>query len=289
MGLRKLYFGTAGIPISTPKRDVIAGINQVKDLGLDAMELEFVRRVSLSAERALEVRKVAKRAGVKLTCHGEYYINLNSPDEAKRKRSIERILNAAKIAYIAGAWSVCFHAAYYMGDDPKIVYDRVKEALKEVIRKLDNQGIKIWIRPETTGKPTQFGSLEEVLRLSQELEMVMPVIDYAHLRARNAGGFNSYDEFARVLELVEEYLGKEGLRNMHIHVSGIEYTEKGEKRHLNIEETDLDYEALVKSWRDFKIKGVVISESPNIEGDAILLRNTYRRLGRKARSKKREK
>jgi len=74
---------------------------------------------------------------------------------------------------------------------------------------------------------------------------------------------------------MEKELGREALHNMHIQVAGIEYTKAGERRHLNLQESDLNFPALVQSWKDYKIKGVVISESPNIEGDAILLKKIY--------------
>jgi len=116
---------------------------------------------------------------------------------------------------------------------------------------------------------------------------VLPVVDFAHLHARGAGALKSYDDFARVLSLIEEKVGRYGLDNMHIHVSGIEYSEKGEIRHLNLAEADLDYQLLVKALREFDIKGVVISESPNLEGDAMLLKELFYGPSRRRRSKTR--
>ncbi len=280
---RTLHFGPAGIPLSVKKRSTVEGIKKVRELGLNAMELEFVRSISISEEKAPEVKEAAKEFGVLLTCHGQYYINLNSKDEAKLQASIERILKAAKIAYLSGAWSLTFHAAYYMGDEPQIVYERVKKSLKYVVRRLEDEGVKIWIRPETTGKPTQFGTLEELIKLSQEVEYVLPTIDFAHIHARESGGCNTYEEFAEILVKLEEGLGRIILDNMHIHVSGIEYGPKGEIRHVNLKESDFNYEDLLKALRDFKVRGVVICESPNLEEDAILLKHTYLRLRRKRR------
>ena len=62
---------------------------------------------------------------------------------------------------------------------------------------------------------------------------------------------------------------------MHIQAQGVEYTGKGERRHMNIKESNLRYKDLVKSWKDYKIKGVVICESPNIEEDSLLLQKEY--------------
>jgi len=56
-----LRFGTAGIPLSTNNPNTISGIAQVRTLNLDCMELEFVRSVNISAEKAPEVKAVAKK------------------------------------------------------------------------------------------------------------------------------------------------------------------------------------------------------------------------------------
>ncbi len=273
--MNKLLFGTAGIPLSTKKRTTINGIFEVRKLGLDAMELEFVRRVNISESKAPTVKKVAEKNNIVLTCHGQYYINLNSKEQHKIGASIDRVLNAANIANSCGAYSVCFHPAFYMKMDQKKVYFNVKKQLNIIVERLESLGNKIWIRPETTGKKTQFGTLDELLDLSSEINQVMPTVDFAHLHARSGGAFNSYDEFSSVFEKIEDKLGKVGLKNMHIHFAGINYSEKGEKNHLNFSESDFNYSELVQAFRDFKIAGVAISESPNIEVDSLKMQSKY--------------
>lgn len=150
--------------------------------------------------------------------------------------------------------------------------------LGDLASRLDGEGIPAVLRPETTGKPSQFGSLDEVLHLSSELEGVMPCIDFSHLHARSTGAVNSYGEFTAVLGRVEDVLGREGLNSMHIHISGIEYGQKGEKNHVNLELSDLKYVELLKAFREFDIKKLVICESPNLEGDAVLLKSVFESL-----------
>ncbi len=274
----RLRFGPAGIPNSAKVRSTKHGVLEVKALGLDAMEIEFVRRISLTEASARDVEAVARGLDIALTVHAPYYINLASPEKSKAEASAQRIYQSAVVGRAAGAWSVCFHAAYYMGRESEEVYRVVKEAVGAIVRRLRDEGVEIWLRPETSGAPTEFGTLEEVIRLSEELEMVLPVIDFAHLHARSAGLYNSYEEFSSVLSLVEERLGREALDNMHIHVSGIEYGERGEIRHLNLAESDFRYEELMEALRDFGVKGVLICESPNLEEDALLLKRTYDKL-----------
>ncbi len=271
----RLRFGTAGIPLSTPKRSTIDGIIHVKNLGLDAMELEFVRGVNLRPELAKKIKYIAQKNDILLTAHAPYYINLNASEKAKVEASKKRIIQSAERLYDAGGWSVVFHAGYYLKQPSESVYAKIKNEIADIVRHLQNRGIEIWIRPELTGKATQFGDLKELVKLSQEIEMVLPAIDFAHAHARNRGKCNTSEEWREMLSYIEEQLGRDALDNMHIHISGINYGEKGERNHLNLQESDMRWEDLLRVLKEFRIKGVVISESPNIEEDALLMKKRY--------------
>lgn len=271
----KLRFGTAGIPTST-KGDTISGIEDVRKLGLDSFELEFVRSINIKKEKAPEVNEAAKKNNIVLTCHAPYFINLNSEDNKKFHASISYITNSAKITSLCGGWSVCFHAGYYQGKDPKKVYEKIKEGVKKILQEVKQFDKNIWIRPEISGKSSQFGDLKELIKLSQEIEQVMPCIDFSHLFARTLGKNNTKPEFRQILTELEKGLGKTALNNMHIHISGIAYGEKGEKNHLLLKESKFNYRDLLKTLKEFKCKGVVTCESPNIEKDALLLQETYK-------------
>lgn len=277
MNFSNLLFGTAGTPLKSKDRGSLAGVSTVRELGLDCMELEFVRGVRMRPELAAQVKEAAEKDRVVLTAHGPYYINLNSLDAQKKKDSVRRVLETARTADLAGAYSITFHAAYFMKQDPAKVYGTVRDEMKKIVKKLQDEGIKLWVRPETTGKATQLGSLAETIKLSQDVEQVLPCVDFAHLHARE-GKMNSHPEFCDVLAELEKGLGKEVLRNMHIHMSGINYGPKGERNHLVLRESDFKYKELMKAFREFRIKGVVISESPNIEEDAMLMKKTYEAL-----------
>jgi deoxyribonuclease-4 len=275
--MEKLLFGTAGIPLSTYPYNTINGIKQVRNLGLGAMELEFVRNINISETIAPEVRKTAKKEGIVLTCHAPYYINLNSLDPKKSEESRERILRAARIANLCGCYSLTFHAGFYMNLSKGRVYEIIKEHLKAIERTLLEENNKIWIRPELTGKSKQFGSLKELIRLSEELENILPCIDFSHLYARSLGRYNSYERFREVLETLET-IGKDIRKNMHIHVSGIRYGIHGERHHLNLESSNFNFKDLLRALKDFRMKGILISESPNIEEDSLLMKKIYERI-----------
>lgn len=274
MSSESLLFGTAGIPLSAKGRNSVSGITKIRELGLDCMELEFVQGVRISENGARSVLETSLKEKIALSVHAPYYINLNSQDEEKLKASIERIYQSARLGSLCGAESIVFHAAFYQNKDRQEVYNTVSSALQKLTYQLRDEGISAVLRPETMGKRTQFGSLDEVLALSAEIEGVMPCLDFSHMHARE-GKENSYSEFITILSKLENTLGKEGLSNMHMHISGIEYDKNGEKKHLTLQESDLKYIELLEALKEFKVKGLVICESPSLEEDALLLRKTY--------------
>jgi deoxyribonuclease-4 len=278
MSFSKLFFGTAGMPHSTSPPSTLHAISRLKELGLEGMELEFVHSVNLTEQSAGLVKAAAEKNGINLTCHGSYYINLNSLDKAIVGASRSRIVQAAKIASLAGAVSVTFHAAFYLKDSPKDVFAKVKHEIERINQEMNAKNIRITLRPETTGKATQFGSLEELLELSSQIDNVLPCIDFSHLHARTNGKMNSYEEFRGILEQSEKVLGKEFLKNLHCHVSGIEYSAKGERNHLVLSESDFKYKELLRALKEFDCKGIIVCESPNIEDDALLMQKTYSEL-----------
>ena len=274
----ELLFGTGGVPVSAKSRSTEAGIERIAELGLGCMEVEFVQGVKMSPKVAVSVGELAAKKKVVLTAHGPYFVNLNAVEPQKVHMSKERILQTARIAALFGARSITFHAAFYLKNTPAETYAVVKKHLQEVVNTLQKEGNKVTISPEVTGKASQFGTLEELLQLSSEIEGVLPCIDFSHWHART-GKANSYREFIGMLDQVEKKLGRRGLDNMHIHLSGIAYGNKGEIKHLMLPDSDFQYAELLKALKERKAKGVVICESmPYLENDALLLQQTYRAL-----------
>ncbi len=271
----KLVFGTAGIPIMTEPRNHENALSVIKKLNLGCMEVEFVRGVRMNEKTQLELNELSKSLDVVLSAHGPYYINLNAKEDEKIEASIKRVLDTARVAYRFGGYSITFHAAFYLGQDKDNVYKQVKKQMEKIISTLKAENINIWVRPELTGKVSQWGDLDELIKLSNDIEMVLPCIDFAHLHARTNGEFNTYDEFCKVFESIGNGIGQHALKEFHAHVAGIEYGPKGEKKHLIFKEADFNYKDLIKAFKTFDVKGVVICESPNLEGDAIILQNEY--------------
>jgi deoxyribonuclease-4 len=275
MAFERLLFGTAGVPNSTVKKNnPVEGVKRIHELGLDCMQLEFAHGVRMKEEVSSALRKVSYELGVPLTSHGPYYINLNAREQDKIDSSVERIIQTAKISDLCGAESMTFHAAFYMKDSPYDVFDLVEKSLNVIEERLSRLDIEIELRPELTGKTSQFGSLEELISLSKSVTSCKPCMDFSHLYART-GNVNDYKGFCETLETLKSELGANSLKEMHIHISGISSNSKGDLKHLNLEKSKFNWKDLMKALKDMDCRGYVICNSPNLEVDAAILKQYY--------------
>ena len=275
---KELVFGTVGAPSSTPTKPggSPGAIARIKELGLGALELAWVQSVVATDATCAVIKAAAKKHGVALSVHAPYFINLNA-DVNQWPAGRERLMKAARAGFKAGATDIIFHPGTYFGQPPEQVYRIASERLAGVAAELRAEGNTVTLRPETMGKSAMFGTLEETIRLARDIDGVLPCIDFAHLHARRGDGtFNSYQEFLTALKLVKAGLGQRGIRHLHIHVSGIEYTAKGERNHLMLKEADLKYRELLRALVDMDAAGRIVCESPDQQVDALLLQKTYR-------------
>jgi deoxyribonuclease-4 len=270
-------FGTVGSPTSTPKKPggSVGAVIQTRELGLGALELGWVRSVRVSESTCADIRTTAEEHDVLLSVHAPYYINLNA-DEEEWPKSRQRLMDAAHYGNLAGATEIIFHPGSYFGKPPEdvrpIAIKRLEGCLAE-LRKSDNQ---VTLRPETMGKAAMLGSLEDTLAMSQALDGVQPCLDFAHLHARTGDGtMNTYDEWCQALEKYAKTLGEDSLKDLSCHLSGIEYSDKGEKNHLPLQESDFDLQALFHALHKFECGGRLLCESPVMEEDALLFQRTW--------------
>ena len=273
----KLLFGTGGNPLSAKEKTTVSGIQRLRELDLDAMELEYVHGSFPGEQTARTIAETAKANNIRLTAHGPYYINLNALEPEKRTASQKRIYNTARIGSISGAESITFHAGFFLDMPADRVYENIRDALIDIMQVLNDEGISVDVRPELTGKPTQFGSLEELLLVSSEVTGVYPCIDWSHMHARTGQG-NTEQEFDEALNMMSETLGEGILKRMHMHVSGIEFTARGERRHVRLQESDFDFKALLRVFKRREIGGILICESPQMEDDALIMKEYYNSL-----------
>ncbi|CAB3288610.1 Xylose isomerase domain protein TIM barrel [Methanocaldococcus lauensis] len=267
-----LIFGTAGVPISA--EDEFKGVDVLRKLNLGAMELEFVKGVYMKEDYAKKLKEYGK--DIVFSAHAPHFINLNANEEYKIKNSIERIIKTAKVLNNCGR-NLVFHPGYYLKKSKETTYNIIKSNIQKILEKLELLNLNIMLRPETSGRVSQFGDVDETLNLCYDLNL-LPCIDFAHIYARSRGRINNYDSFCKILEKVENMLGKNAIKDMHIHLSGIEYGKGGERRHLPLKESNFNYKDALKALKDFNTSGTVICESPLLEYDTVLLMKCYNEL-----------
>ena len=270
-----LRIATPGVPLSTPKPGgTIYGIAHAASLGINGMEMEWVQRVPMNPEHMVLIRDAAKTHDVVLTVHAPYFVNLNSLEPEKLAASKKRSLDALSMAEIAGAVSVCVHPAFYQGMDPLKAFENVRRATEDIMQHREKLFPHVNLAFETMGKQTQFGTLEEVLKISKEFG-IYPCVDVAHMHARANGAINTTEEWNDLLDVYADYLGKKSLKSMHLHFSGIAYGLKGEKNHVPIQESDARWQDFLQVLKDRDVGGVLVGESPLMEVDTQLLQKTF--------------
>jgi deoxyribonuclease-4 len=270
-------FGTVGSPISTLKKPggSVGAILRLKELGLDALELGWVWAVRVSEETCAAIQAAGSEKDVFLSIHAPYFINLNATDE-EWVNSRKRLMDAAVYGSLAGATDIIFHPGSYFGKQPEVVLPIAIQRLQGCLEELRSMGNMVTLRPETMGKSALLGSLDDTLIIAKTLPGVEPCIDFAHLHARPGdGSVNTYDEFSHILEVYGKTLGEKSLTHLHIHLSGIQYGEKGEREHLPLKESDLNLDDLFKSLKAFYCHGRILCESPIMEDDALYMKELW--------------
>ncbi len=253
-------FGPAGTGMNS-----LEGVKKIAKLGLDACEIEFTYGVRMLNQTAKKIGEAAKEAKLDLSVHAPYYINLASEEKEKIIASMKRILLSCERAHHLGAKYVVFHAAFYGKRDRDEVYDMVKWAIEKMQEVIREKKWKVKLAPEITGKPSQFGDLDELLRLKKETGCYLTV-DFAHLKARNNGKIDYKEVFDKL----------KPLKHIHAHFTGIEFTPKGERRHLITTKQDLV--PLLKAIKKSKADITIINESPDPVGDSLKAKKLFTQI-----------
>lgn len=270
-------FGTVGSPISTPARPggSVGAIRRLAELELSALELGWVQAVRVSEATCAAIRAEAEQWDVAISVHAPYFINLNAADEEWPK-SRRRLMDAAFFGHLAGATDIIFHPGSYFGKSAQEVLDVAIPRLRGCVEELRAAGNPVILRPETMGKSAMLGSLADTLQMSKEIPGVLPCLDFAHLHARPGDGtVNSFAEFSLIINDYAHICGTESLQHLHIHLSGIEYSAKGEKNHLPIQESDLKITELFEALQQAGCSGRILCESPIMEEDALFMKSIY--------------
>ena len=296
--MNKVRFGPSG---TTKTLEPLEALKYLVNIfsELKAFEIPFTmyqyQLPSYSTQYMESFQKILKKHGIYASCHAPFTISLTNSKQFHLYGK-KRLLKVMKLAKRLGCNIVVIHPGGYQEglkkeDHVKLVVKHCKEVLNEI------QNIDLGL--EITGKHKQFGKLEELISVVQQVDKVRIVLDWAHIHARNGGILKSVDDVIKVLLKLENVLGKEALKNLHMHFTGVEFTivqqptlsletfltgkkeiirEGSEKKHLPINQNSPDPKLVLKAIKEFNVSGTVICESPLREKDAIQLLKVYEAL-----------
>ncbi len=274
-----IWVGPAGYPEGS--KGPVDAVERVASLGLSALEVQFVRQAKMAEEKATALGERAKELGVLLSAHAPYYINFNSSNETTVTKSDEWVLKSVRLASLMGARIVVVHAAAYAGKKPAKATQEVLKGVKRCRKVMESESIgDVLIGLETMGKKGSWGTLDEISDVMDEVEGVVPVVDFGHMHARSGGGLRSAEDFLAILDKAGEM--SEG--HLHCHYSCIEYTEAGERRHLDLKTKQPDFDLFADAIRSWKGSITIVSETPTpVEGAQEMMLALGLRSGKKSR------
>lgn len=281
----KIRFGPAGTGESFSTlgfKKSAQAIAYVRRFSLTAYEYQCGRGVRLSDETAETFLREASVSDVKLSLHAPYFISLSSVDAEKRDNSISYILESARAAQRIGADRIIVHTGSATKISREEAMTLAADTLQRAQKALDEAELgNVCICPETMGKLGQLGTLEEVLSLCKLDERMIPCIDFGHLNARTQGSLKSKEDFLRLYEQVENELGEDRARRFHAHFSKIEYTAKGESKHLTFSDTVYgpEFEPLCDALIRKNATPTIICESSGTQAeDAQYMAQVYQKM-----------
>ena len=228
-------FGPAGNAdsFSETHKSSLEAPQWLREMGLDCYEYQCGQGVRIREDTALALGERAREAGISLSLHAPYFINLANPDPESVKKNIGYVLAACAAADQMGAARVVVHSGALMGRPRREALEIAKGGLRAVLNAVDDAGLgHVSLCPETMGKINQLGDLDEVLELCGLDRRLIPCVDFGHLYARSLGAEDGAEAYTRMLDRMEECLGAQRASAFHSHFSRIEFTPKGgEKCH----------------------------------------------------------
>lgn len=242
----------------------------VKQNGLDCFEYSFGRGVNLGEAKAKSIAEAFKKENIEISVHAPYFINLATPEKDKAENSFNYILSSAVVGRIMGANRVVFHPAAQGKESRETAVNRTIARLIELKSIIEESGFTdMKFCPETMGKIAQIGTIEEITHFCTLADFYYPTVDFGHVNAREQGSLKTKEDYIVRLKYMMNLLGYEKVNDMHVHFSKVEYTAKGEKRHLTFEDTIFgpDYKPFIEAIVELNLHPYIVSESAGTQAD----------------------
>lgn len=278
----EIRFGTAGTSDSFAAMGYKNSLDipaYTAQMGLDAFEYQCGHGVRLGLEKAAKMAADAAGRDILFSVHAPYYISMSSLEEDKRLNSVNYLLQSAAVCKALGGRRIIFHPGSCGKQSREAALEKALDTMQRAQAALDEAGYSdMTLCPETMGKIGQLGTLDEVLALCKVDARITPCIDFGHLNARTLGGIQSKDDYAAILDQLEDTLGDERAKRFHVHFSRIEFSKGGEKRHWTFAETQFGPEPapLLELLAERELRPVIICESAGTQAeDARWMKKYY--------------
>lgn len=254
-----------------------------REHGLNAYEYSFGRMFNMSHEKATLLGNEAERNGVLVSVHAPYYINLANPNDESFEKTINYIMTSLSYLRDFKGNHCVFHPGSCGGEPRDVAFTRILSRMDKLLENVYAQGYgDLFICPETMGKSMQIGNVKEVVEICKFDKCIIPTFDFGHINAVTNGTLKTADDYRKILDYTFNTLGEFKTKNLHIHFSKIEYTSKGEVKHLTLDDTVYgpEFEPLAVVLKEMGLTPTIICESKGtMMEDAIKLKQIYELVG----------
>ena len=251
----------------------------LKNKGLDAYEYSFGKGFTLPDDTAIAIGEEMRKYGISISVHAPYYINFATPLDENAEKSYGYVLESLRKLRLLGGNRLVVHPASQGKMDRTEAVELCKKRLTILKEKIIEAGYTdMYICLETMGKSAQIGTYEEILDFCTIYEKFIPTFDFGHINALTQGTLKSKEDYRKIIDRSIEVIGREKTNIAHIHFSKIEYSSKGEVKHLTLEDEIYgpEFEPLAEILKEYDLNCTVISESKEyMARDAKILKDIY--------------
>lgn len=251
----------------------------LKEKGLDAYEYSFGKGFTLPDDTAVAIGEEMQKYGIAISVHAPYYINFATPLDENAEKSYGYVLESLRKLRLLGGNRLVVHPASQGKMQREEAVSLCKKRLAILKDRIIEAGYDdMYICLETMGKSAQIGTYEEILDFCTIYEKFIPTFDFGHINALTQGTLKTKEDYKKIIDRSREVIGVDKTNIAHIHFSKIEYSSKGEVKHLTLEDDIYgpEFDPLAEVLKEYDMNCTVISESKEyMARDAKILKDIY--------------
>ena len=263
----------------------IEAFSWVKSMGLDLFEYSLGNGINLKRETAKSMGDEAEKNGIEVSIHAPYFINFANPSLESKQKSINYVLESLELLKNFKGKKCVIHSGTTLSRPRDEALKTLYEGYDALLSEVYNKGLGNFILcPETMGKYSQIGTYKEIIDLCTLDKCLIPTLDFGHINCILQGKLKTKDDFKEIFDYSFQKLGEFKTKNLHIHFSKIQYTEKGEIKHLDFSDTTFgpNFEPLLEVISEFDLCPTIICESKGkMATDAKIMKEAYLKIIKK--------